>query len=131
MTLHRITTRAFLDALGGPVTGPRTSKRGDRRHLPQIVKKASTTRLVIALLRLRGAAPTPVEIIEDYVYGWDENGGSGSNSAQAMIQRYSRAHPEAPIRCIYGRGYFLDQPALKPLARKLYSPRPARMEKAA
>lgn len=93
--LHLISTKDFLKALGGP------TKRVQRTRF-------SVEKMVLAVLRLRDPAPTPREMLEDYVYGWDENGGALSNSIGVVIARINSSRPRQQIKSAGHRaGYFL------------------------
>lgn len=70
--VHRVTTAAFLKALGGP---------NERRYRNRVFK--NTMAMMLALLRLRGGLATSLEMMAEYAYGWDENGG-----------------PSAPRKCL-------------------------------
>ena len=111
--LHRVSTRAFLNALGGPT-----------RMSPAVY---SVTRRILAILRLRRPGMTSITMLEDYVYGWDECGGVQSNSVGVSIGRYNRKNPHEPILSVYGAGYFLSTPELNALALKGHSRNEARL----
>lgn len=78
----------------------------------------SVTRRILAILRLRCPGMTPITMLEDYVYGWDECGGVQSNSVGVSIGRYNKKNPAVPILSVYGAGYFLSTPELDALAVK-------------
>lgn len=94
--LHRVSTKAFLKALG------------DR----------SLSKKVLALLRMHSPAPTLREMLEDYAYGWDEHGGAHSNTIGSIISYHNRTRPHEPILSVYGAGYFLPTPELNWMAVK-------------
>lgn len=99
--LDRMTTKALLNALGGP------NEQSIKNHVSK-----NSTNLLLALLRLRDFRPTTVTMMTEYLYSWAEDGGpiDPACTITVLIARYNKAPHMTSIKNTgYCRGYLLRE----------------------
>jgi hypothetical protein len=105
IAIDRLSTRAFLLALGGP-----NPTRGHKIGNGQVV-----TPKVLALLRLRAhLGVTDYSIIVEYVYGWDPDGGPYNpiGSLHVLLCKHYRDTGRRLTRTKFGQGLEITAEAL-------------------
>jgi len=93
-SLHRISTKGLLRALGA-------------KPAYNNLKRYGVSQALIALLELRRNRYTSAEMIIDYIYGWDPNGGPLYSNISLIVHNYNEAHKSSRIMSSGHRGYMI------------------------